>query len=47
VQMAEYSWDIVQQRPQIIDVAMDFVLLGDTTGAPLNSSTNQYFASLT
>ena len=47
VQMAEYSWDILQQRPQIVDVAMDFVLLGDTTGAPLNSSTNQYFASLT
>ena len=47
VQMAEYSWDILQQRPQIVDVSMDFVLLGDTTGAPLNSSTNQYFASLT
>jgi hypothetical protein len=42
VQMADYSWDIDKQMPQIVDVSLDFVVLGDTTGAPLNSTGNHF-----
>ena len=43
VQTAEYSWDIDKQMPQLVDVSLDFVLLGDTSGKPLNASSNDYF----
>ena len=43
VQMADYSWDIDKQMPQIVDVSLDFIVLGDTKGNPLNSSTSNQF----
>lgn len=38
IQMAEYSWDIDKKVPQIVDVSMDFVVLGDVTGKPLGTT---------
>jgi len=43
VQTAEYSWDIDKQMPHLVDVSLDFVVLGDTSGKPLNASSNNYF----
>jgi hypothetical protein len=43
IQTAEYSWDIDNQMPQLVDVSLDFVVLGDTSGKPLNASSNDYF----
>lgn len=43
VQVADYSWDLDVQKPQIVDVSLDFVILGDVNGNPLNSSKNTYF----
>jgi len=43
VQTAEYSWDIDKQMPHLVDVSLDFVILGDTSGKPLNASSNNYF----
>ena len=43
VQMADYSWDLDKQVPQIVDVSLDFALLGDVNGTPLNANANNYF----
>lgn len=43
VQMAEYTWDIDKKMPHLVDVSLDFVILGDRVGTPLNASTNDYF----
>ena len=42
IQMAEYSWDIDKKVPQLVDVSLDFVVLGDNAGQPLGT-TNNYF----
>lgn len=42
IQIAEYSWDIDRQVPHIIDVSLDFTLLGDIDGKPLNATSNKY-----
>ena len=43
VQMADYSWDISQEMPHLVDVSLDFALLGDRSGNPLNATSNDYF----
>lgn len=43
IQVADYSWDIDKQVPHLTDVSLDFVVLGDINGNPLNSGTNNYF----
>lgn len=43
IQMADYSWDIDEEVPQLVDVSVDFAILGDVSGKPLNSGTNKYF----
>ena len=43
VQIADYSWDLDKQTPHLIDVSMDFAVLGDVNGNPLNANTNNYF----
>lgn len=40
---AENSWDIDSKLPQLVSVSMDFVILGDNNGKPLNAKTNKYF----
>lgn len=45
VQMAEYSWEVAygKQVPHIVDVSLDFSLIGDIKGDPLNAELNDYF----
>jgi hypothetical protein len=43
IQTADYSWDIDEEVPQLVDVSVDFAILGDVSGKSLNSSTNRYF----
>ncbi len=43
VQIADYSWDLDKGVPHLIDVSMDFAVLGDVNGSPLNANTNNYF----
>lgn len=43
VQMADYSWDIDKEMPQLVDVSLDFAVLGDASGKPLNATSNDYF----
>lgn len=43
IQIAEYSWDIDKGVPHLIDVSMDFTVLGDVNGNALNANTNNYF----
>lgn len=43
IQTAEYSWDIDKKMPHLVDVSLDFVILGDRSGNPLNATTNNYF----
>ncbi len=43
VQMADYSWDIDKEMPQLVDVSLDFAVLGDVSGKPLNAASNDYF----
>jgi len=43
IDLADTSWDIDYQMPQLVSVTMGFTLLGDTNGAPMNSKTNAYF----
>lgn len=43
VQALDYSWDIDEQMPQVVDLSMDFTILGDVKGRPLNASSNDYF----
>jgi len=43
IQTAEYSWDIDRKVPQLVDVSLDFVILGDISGTPLNAGNNNYF----
>lgn len=38
IQMAEYSWDIDKKVPQIVDVSLDFVVLGDVAGKPIGTA---------
>ncbi len=42
VQVTEYSWDIEKGLPHLVDVSLDFFILGDKGGNVLNSSTNRY-----
>ena len=42
VQLADYAWDIDKNIPQLVDVSLDFFILGDKTGKALNSATNNY-----
>jgi hypothetical protein len=43
IQTAEYSWDIDKQMPHLVDVSLDFAILGDVTGKPMDSANNDYF----
>jgi hypothetical protein len=43
IQTAEYSWDIDKQMPHLVDVSLDFAILGDVTGRPMDSANNDYF----
>jgi hypothetical protein len=43
IQTAEYSWDIDKQMPHLVDVSLDFAILGDITGKPMDSANNDYF----
>ena len=43
IQTAEYSWDIDKQMPHLVDVSLDFTILGDVTGKPMDSANNNYF----
>jgi hypothetical protein len=43
-QPTEYSWEIDgAEVPHVVDVTVDFTVLGDVEGKPLNASTNNYF----
>jgi hypothetical protein len=42
VQMAEYSWDIDKKVPHLVDVSLDFVVLGDNSGNALGIA-DDYF----
>jgi len=46
IQLADYAWDIDKQMPQLVDVSMDFAVIGDVNGNPYNASTNDYFCKL-
>ena len=41
--MADYSWDISDEMPHLVDVSLDFALLGDRAGNPFNATSNDYF----
>jgi hypothetical protein len=43
VQATEYSWDIDSGMPHLVDVSLDFFILGDVTGNALDSKSNNYF----
>ena len=43
IQPADYSWDIDNKMPHLVDVALDFAILGDRAGNPLNATSNNYF----
>ena len=47
IQLADYAWDIDKQMPQLVDVSMDFAVIGDVNGNPYNASTNNYFNIVT
>lgn len=47
IQLADYAWDIDKQMPQLVDVSMDFAVIGDIKGDPYNASTNNYFNIVT
>ncbi len=44
IQTADYSWEIdpAIQMPHLVDVSLDFAVLGDINGKPLNASSNDY-----
>ena len=42
IQPAEYSWDLDNQMPHLVDVSLDFVVLGDNKGNALNAGSNNY-----
>ncbi len=43
IQATEYSWDVDNQMPHLVDVSLDFFILGDVTGKALDSKNNDYF----